>query len=123
MVLCADHSKLELEKEEEQILHQINVVSIDLESMQPNMHAGERYQNLHDKLRDCSTELENARETSRDISTRYEEIKNSRQKLFHECYRHVSEALSVIYKDLTRSSRHPLGVMLSPLQSYNYRLM
>ena len=91
------------------MLRRINDLTIELESMQPNMHASERYESVLDKLKDCIAEMEAARETSRNISNRYEEVKNLRQQLFHECYRHVSEALSVIYKDLTRSSKHPLG--------------
>ena len=33
----------------------------------------------------------------------------NRRDLFMDCYQHVSEALRVIYKDLTRSSKHPVG--------------
>lgn len=31
-----------------------------------------------------------------------------------DCFQHVSDALSTIYKDLTRSSKHPLGGQVSP---------
>ena len=30
-------------------------------------------------------------------------------KLFEECFEHVSKALQVIYRDLTKSSKHPMG--------------
>lgn len=35
-----------------------------------------------------------------------------------DCFQHVSDALSAIYKDLTRSSKHPLGGQVSKKQSY-----
>lgn len=73
------------------------------------MHASERYQSLYEKLQECSNDLESARSAAREVALRFEEVKNSRQHLFQECYRHVSDSLGVIYKDLTRSSRHPLG--------------
>ena len=40
---------------------------------------------------------------------RFEEVKSARLRLFQACFKHVSESLAVIYKDLTRSSKHPLG--------------
>lgn len=73
------------------------------------MHASERYDVLLEKLRDCNQELESAKEVARSASTRFEEVKRLRQQLFQNCYRHVSESLGVIYKDLTKSSKHPLG--------------
>jgi structural maintenance of chromosome 1 len=36
-------------------------------------------------------------------------VREARQKLFQACFQHVSESLAVIYKDLTKSSKHPLG--------------
>ncbi len=73
------------------------------------MHAAERYEGVVEKLGECSRELEATRERARDIDTRFEEVKKTRQQLYQECYAHVSESLGVIYKDLTRSSKHPLG--------------
>lgn len=33
-----------------------------------------------------------------------------------DCFQHVSDALSAIYKDLTRSSKHPLGGQVREFQ-------
>lgn len=55
------------------------------------MHAGERYQTLHDKLTECSQELELAKQSASQLSASFEDVKSSRQALFQECYRHVSE--------------------------------
>jgi structural maintenance of chromosome 1 len=73
------------------------------------MHASERYDVLVEKVRECNQELDAAKEVARSASTRFEEVKRLRQQLFQNCYRHVSETLGVIYKDLTKSSKHPLG--------------
>jgi structural maintenance of chromosome 1 len=81
----------------------------ELETIQPNMHAAERYEGVVDRLRECSDELEGTKETARSLSVRFEEVKARRLSLFAECFGHVSEALGTIYKDLTRSGKHPLG--------------
>ena len=73
------------------------------------MHAAERFDGVVDKLRECEKELDAAKEAAAEVTARFEEVKSERQRLFQDCYQHVSEALAVIYKDLTRSSKHPLG--------------
>ncbi|KAJ1421694.1 RecF/RecN/SMC, partial [Ochromonadaceae sp. CCMP2298] len=84
-------------------------LAAELESIQPNMHAAERYEGVVDRLRECSDELEGTKETARSLSVRFEEVRQRRLSLFSECFGHVSEALGTIYKDLTRSGKHPLG--------------
>merc|ERR1711991_1205335 len=74
-----------------------------------NMHASTRLDGVDDKLKECSSDLDKAQRESKDISTRFEVVKRLRQREFHDCFKRISESLSVIYKDLTRSSRHPLG--------------
>ncbi|CAE7545767.1 psm1 [Symbiodinium microadriaticum] len=79
-IVGSDRHEVQVEKEK-QLSQEISELVAELESMQPNMHAGERF----------------------------EEVRDARQKLFQTCFQHVSESLAVIYKDLTRSSKHPLG--------------
>jgi chromosome segregation ATPase len=73
------------------------------------MHAVERYETISEKLREVSEELENVKEEAAGLMAAFERIKKTRQGLFNECFKHVSESLGVIYRDLTRSSKHPLG--------------
>ena len=102
-------SKQQFAETQEKLMTQISALSSELESVQPNMHASERYEGVVDKLKECNNDLEKAKDTSKTVSTRFEDVKRLRQRRFQECFDHVSESLSVIYKDLTRSSRHPLG--------------
>ena len=94
---------------EEKLMKKIVALSGELENVQPNMHAFERYEGVVDKLKQCNHDLEKAKDSSKTVSNRFEEVKRLRQRKFQECFDHISESLSVIYKDLTRSSRHPLG--------------
>jgi structural maintenance of chromosome 1 len=73
------------------------------------MHAFERYAHLLEISNECELKVEEARQTSKSVLTRYEQVKRFRCEAFQDCYRHVSEALAVVYRDLTRSSKHPLG--------------
>jgi structural maintenance of chromosome 1 len=73
------------------------------------MHAGERYDGVVGKLQECEDELDEVRNNARDLGVRFDEVKKRRQKLYQECFQHISESLSVIYRDLTRSTKHPAG--------------
>jgi len=112
--LTSMHGKAKLSKQQQQeeqnsIMKQITVLTNELESMQPNMHAAERYEGVLDKLKECNTGVEDAKEASREVSSKFDDIKNSRQTKFQDCYNHVSDALGKIYRELTMSSKHPMG--------------
>jgi len=102
-------SKQQVQEQDEELLAKIEAITAELDVIQPNMHAGERYDGVVGKLQECEDELDDVRNNARDLSLRFEELKKRRQKLFQECYQHISETLSVIYRDLTRSSKHPAG--------------
>ncbi len=98
-----------LVEKEREIEERIARLVGELEHITPNMHASERYEAVSGKLAECNAELEELKETARTYGFRFEDVKRLRQQLFSECYTHVCEALGVIYRDLTRSSKHPLG--------------
>lgn len=102
-------SRQQVAERDEELAVKINALKADLDVIQPNMHAGERYDGVVGKLQECEDELDDVRNNARDLSLRFEDLKKKRQKLFQECYQHISETLSVIYRDLTRSSKHPAG--------------
>ena len=97
------------QEKEEGLARRLAEISLELEAMQPNMHAAERYAGVLDKLRDCSDDLEDQKETARRSAEQFELVRRQRRERFQECFNFVSKALGVIYKDLTRSSKHPLG--------------
>lgn len=74
------------------------------------MHAAERYDGVLEKLNECSRELEEVKEAARDVASRFEEVRKTRQSLYSDCFDKVSESLNKIYSDLTCSSKHPLGM-------------
>jgi structural maintenance of chromosome 1 len=102
-------TKQKIDEIERNLQNTINELQTELESIQPNMHASERYDGILEKLRESNEQLEVIKETARELCSRFDELRKQRQELFYECYNHVSEALGTIYKDLTRSAKHPLG--------------
>ena len=87
----------------------LGTLLLEIQEMQPNMHAVERYEGVMQKLQETTDDLEKLKKTAKDISSQYENIKAERMNLFQSCFQHVSEALCVIYRDLTKSTKHPLG--------------
>ena len=94
---------------EQYLVKSIASCKSSIQVMMPNLHAVEKYEEIVDKCRILNEELESTKELSMSINNRFEAVKEQRRVLFQSCYKHVSESLSVIYKDLTKSSRNPLG--------------
>lgn len=99
----------QIDQEIENYDTKISALLTDIQNMQPNMHATERYDGVVQRLQETSDDLEEVKREAREISEEFEIVKKKRQELFDTCYQHVSEALSVIYRDLTCSSKHPVG--------------
>jgi len=102
-------TKNRMEEVDRSLQADIKELHTELESIQPNMHAAERYEGVVDKLRACNMDLDDTKEAARSLNVRFEEVRQLRQSAFGECFAHVSEALGTIYRDLTRSGKHPLG--------------
>ncbi len=103
------YSKQDLSIVEANIQKSILTLTNELEAMQPNMHAVKQYETLVDKLKECSDDLEGAKDDKKEIALNFENIKKQRQTLFQNCFQHIHDSLAVIYKDLTKSTKYPYG--------------
>lgn len=102
-------TKAQIAEFEAGLTKRISALVAELETIQPNMHAVERYDGMTEKLKACEGELQEQQDRTKDISQRFDEVKRTRQRLFQECFSHISDVLGVIYKDLTKSTKHPAG--------------
>eukprot|EP01034_Spumella_vulgaris_P028694 gene28694-35595_t len=102
-------TKQKISEKEMQFARLIVDLVAELQTIQPNMHAAERYEGVLEKLSECTRELDEAKEVARDVVTRFDEVRKTRQNLYNNCFNKVSQSLGSIYSDLTRSSKHPLG--------------
>ena len=60
-------------------------------------------------MKESGADFEKAKETARKAVARFQQIKNKRANRFNKAYEHIDEALKTIYRDMTKSSKHPLG--------------
>jgi structural maintenance of chromosome 1 len=81
----------------------------DIDQMAPNMKAEAALENVSNRLKDTGTEFEDAKTKARDAVAAFNKIKAERSKVFNKAFVAIDTALKVIYKDLTRSTKHPLG--------------
>ena len=81
----------------------------DIENMTPNMKANEAFDAMKDKIRSNHSDYEKLKNTQRKTQTAFARVRNERTGRFQDAFQHIDESLKVIYKDLTKSSKHPLG--------------
>ncbi len=92
------------------------------------LQAAERFEELSLRQKSSADDFDQAREGAQSATVAFNEVKQKRHDAFMACFNHISEELQSIYKDLTKSSKHPLGgnaylslddceVMLNLLQS------
>lgn len=81
----------------------------EIELMQPNMKASEKFEDVSTRHKASGEDFDLARESARDATASFNDIKQKRHDAFMLCFNHISNELQSIYKDLTKSSKHPLG--------------
>lgn len=81
----------------------------DIEKMAPNLKAFSQYTDIKGRLQDTTSEWENKKRESKDAAERFEEKKAERSKMFHTAFKHISEKIDTIYKNLTKSESFPMG--------------
>jgi len=84
-------------------------IDAEIEGMVPNMRASEAFSAVTDKLKESETDFSKAKQNTHKAIAEFQRIKNERSRRFMEAFRHIDESLKTIYRDMTRSSKHPLG--------------
>ncbi|CAB1120003.1 unnamed protein product [Ectocarpus sp. CCAP 1310/34] len=80
-----------------------------INQMTPNMRAVERFGDVSDRLKASGQTFEQSKQNAAGAVLKFNEVKQLRYDTFMQAYNLVSDNLNTIYKDLTRSSKHPLG--------------
>lgn len=81
----------------------------ELDSMQPNFKAIEKYDEVLVRLAAEEKNLEECKEESNQCTEKFEEIKVKRYQTFMNTFNKVSECIDGVYKELTKSTKHKLG--------------
>lgn len=93
----------------ERLLQRISDLNEELEKLNPNMRATERLDGVEVRLKSAEKEFEDARKAAKTAKEQFDSIKEKRYDLFNKAFTHISEQISHVYKDLTRSPAFPLG--------------
>ncbi|KAE9352753.1 Structural maintenance of chromosomes protein 1 [Phytophthora fragariae] len=87
----------------------IGVLLTELERMQPNMRALDKFDVIQNRIGKEEEELDRIKQKSFETATKFEEVKQARFDRFMEAFKHISGVIDSTYKQLTKSSKHPLG--------------
>jgi structural maintenance of chromosome 1 len=101
--------KDEYSRVEADVMEKLRGLAAEIERMQPNMKATEQFKDIETRLQDTVENLEAARQEGKDAVEAYEEVKQQRHERFMAMFKHVSKSIDGIYKQLTRSKKHPTG--------------
>lgn len=99
------------EKIEADFKQKMDALISEIEKTAPNMKALDQYEALRERERVVTEEFEAARKEEKQIADSYNGIKQRRYELFMGAFNHISNSIDKIYKQLTKSSNHPLGGM------------
>lgn len=108
--LSSSHQRsADREKTEVEFKQKIGKIVSDIEKTAPNLKALDQYAALQERERAVTKEFEEARDEEKQVASEYNRVKQRRYELFMEAFFHISKNIDKIYKQLTKSSTHPLG--------------
>lgn len=99
----------EREKVEADFKQKIGSLISEIDRTAPNLKALDQYAVLLEKEREASKEFEEARDEEKRIREQFETVRDRRLSCFMDAFNHISGNIDKIYKQLTKSSTHPLG--------------
>lgn len=94
---------------EAQLTEKINSINTSLEKMAPNMRSADRLEATSEKLQETERAFNDTRSAAKKATKAFETVKQKRMDAFNAAFTHISQHLSPIYRDLTRSTSFPLG--------------
>ncbi|CAN1270479.1 Structural maintenance of chromosomes protein 1 [Linum perenne] len=107
--LLQDRRPADREKTDQEFKKNMEAKLSEIERTAPNLKALEQYEALLEKEREVSEELDAANREENQVSDAYNAVTKKRYDLFMEAFNHISKVIDKIYKQLTKSSTHPLG--------------
>ena len=100
----AEHERVRLDYQSA-----INNLHIAAEKLAPNLKAFDKYEEVSERLKAATDELEERKEQQREREAAFVAVKEERRRLFLECYNHLRSSIQRIYEALTRSPDLPMG--------------
>ena len=87
----------------------INDLHVAAEKLAPNLKAADKYDEVSERLKVATEELDERKEQQREREAAFLAVKEERRRLFLDCYNHLRSSIQKIYEALTRSPDLPMG--------------
>ncbi|KAJ4773552.1 Structural maintenance of chromosomes protein [Rhynchospora pubera] len=97
------------EKVDSEFKQKMGSLVAEINRTAPNLKALDQYEVLLMKEEEVSKKYDETRKEEKDISDKFNSVRQRRYELFTEAFKHISENIDRIYKQLTKSNTHPLG--------------
>ena len=94
---------------ENELRIKIDEKALEVARVEPNMKALEQYEQIKEKERLQTLELEAAKEKVKEATDAFEDVRTRRRSTFLDAFQHMADSIDVLYKELTQSASHPLG--------------
>jgi len=111
--LSAELKERRTDREEKKLRNKFDTkiakLTAQIESMAPNMKANEAFESVSQRLKDSGVDFDEAKTRAREATKHFNELRTLRANRFNDAFNHIGSALKTIYRDLTKSSKHPLG--------------
>lgn len=102
-------SASEEEKLRKKFEGKIGKLTQEIEGIAPNMKAADAFDTMTDLVKSTVDDFNAAKEEGRRANEAFNKIRKSRSHKFNTAFKKIDAALKVIYTDMTKSSKHPLG--------------
>eukprot|EP00898_Chlorokybus_atmophyticus_P006531 jgi/Chlat1/687/Chrsp104S01283 len=102
-------STAEYEKVDAEFKASIDALQAEADQTAPNLKALDQYGAIKEKEKASIEEFEAAKKEAKEAVDAFNAVRNERYRRFKDAFEHVSNRIDKIYKDLTRSSTHPMG--------------
>ena len=87
----------------------ISKLTQEIEGIAPNMKASDAFDTMTEKVKETVDDFNTAKEEGKKANEAYNKIRKQRSHKFNTAFKQIDAALKIIYTDMTKSSKHPLG--------------
>lgn len=87
----------------------ISKLAQEIEGIAPNMKAADAFDTMTERVKETVDDFNTAKEDGRKANEAYNKVRKARSHKFNTAFKQIDAALKIIYTDMTKSSKHPLG--------------
>ncbi|KAK4545447.1 hypothetical protein LTR36_002797 [Oleoguttula mirabilis] len=87
----------------------VATIAAELDKMAPNMRSADRLEATSDRLKATERDFTSARTSAKTATHAFDKVKKKRAEFFNKAYKHISDQIGPVYRELTKTSSFPLG--------------